>query len=186
MVLDILIILLIVGGVAFGFWKGLLNQGLALLGIYLGALLGRFLYEPIGRGVTAATGFDLRLAQLLAFLLFLILTPILLLLGARALWGNLRLPRSWGQLDLIGGSLLGMVVGLLAAMMAVLAVGFLVASAHVNAGVATYPLFSQIQAAWMTSSLREPVVLVGHIFYYALLPNAGKTIPDILQVLAPQ
>lgn len=185
MVLDIFIVLLIAAGVAFGFWKGILNQLLALLGIYLGALLGRFLYEPIGRGLSAATGFDLRLGHLLIFLLILLVVPVLLLLGARALWGSLRLPLDWGQLDLLGGALLGAVVGLLAAIIAVLAVGFLVANNQADSGVVNYPLISQMQYAWSTSSLRLPVVQVGHIFYYALLPNAGTATPDILRVLAP-
>lgn len=185
MVLDIFIVLLIAAGVAFGFWKGILNQGLALLGIYLGALLGRFLYEPLGRGLSAATGFDLRLGQLLIFLLILIVVPVLLLLGAHMLWGNLRLPNAWGQLDLLGGALLGAVVGLLAAMFAVLAVGFLVTSNQASSGVVDYPLFSQMHYIWSTSSLRAPVVQVGHIFYYALLPNAGTNTPDILRVFSP-
>ncbi len=185
MLLDILIVLVIFAGVGFGFWKGLLNQAVALLGIYLGALLGRFIYEPIGRSLSAATSFDLRLMELVAFLLFLILMPVLLLLGARAMWGSLRLPRAWGQIDLICGSLLGAVVGLLAAMVVVLAVGFLVTSGHISSSVSNLPIFSPLQYAWSTSSLSAPVIKVGHIFYYALLPNAGKTVPDILQVLAP-
>ena len=42
MFLDILAILLVVAGVAFGLWKGLLTQVVVLVGLYLGALLARF------------------------------------------------------------------------------------------------------------------------------------------------
>jgi uncharacterized membrane protein required for colicin V production len=186
MLLDILIVLFIVGGVAFGLWRGLLNQGVAILGVYLGALLGRFVYEPLARPIAAGTSLDLRLVQLLVFLLIIIAVPTLLLLGARSLWGSLRLPHAWGQLDLVGGMVLGAVVGLLAAMFVVLTFGFVVATGHTNASAASYPLYDQIQAAWSASLLRAPIVQIGHVLYYSLLPNVGKATPDILQVFAPR
>jgi uncharacterized membrane protein required for colicin V production len=186
MLLDILIVLLIIGGVAFGLWRGLLDQGLAILGVYLGALLGRFVYEPVARPIAGATSLDLRLVQLLVFLLIIIAVPVLLLVVAHMLWGSLRLPHAWGQADLVGGTVLGAVVGLLAAMFVVLTFGFLVTTAHVNSSTASYPLFDQIQNAWTSSLLRDPVVLVGHILYYSLLPDVGKSSPDILQVFAPR
>lgn len=184
MLLDILIVLLIIGGVAFGLWKGVLNQGLAILGVYLGALLARFVYEPVARFIVAATSFDLRVVQLLVFLLIIIAVPVALLLAARSLWGSLRLPRAWGQADLVGGMVLGAVVGLMAAMFVVLTFGYLVTSVHA-VSAANFPLFGQIQAAWSASLLRAAVVQIGHVLYYSLLPNVGKTIPDILQVFAP-
>ena len=186
MLLDILIVLLIIGGVAFGLWKGLLNQGIAILGVYLGALLGRFLYDPIARPIAGVTSLDLRLVQLVVFLVIVIAVPILMVVLARTLWGSLRLPRSWGQLDLVGGTFLGAVVGMLAAMFLVLTVGFLVTTAHVSGTAAHYPLVDQLQAAWSASLLRDSVVEVGHILYYSLLPSVGKTAPDILQVFAPR
>lgn len=184
MLLDILIVLLIIGGVAFGLWKGLLNQGLAILGVYLGALLARFVYEPVARFIVGATNFDLRVAQLLVFLLIIIAVPVALLLAARTLWGSLRLPQAWGQTDLVGGMALGAFVGLLAAMFVVLTFGFLVTNAHAGS-TANFPLFGLFQSAWSDSLLRSPVVEIGHVLYYSLLPNVGKTIPDILQVFAP-
>jgi hypothetical protein len=186
MLLDILIILLIIGGVVFGLWKGLLSQGIAILGVYLGALLGRFVYDPIARPIAGATGLDLHLVQLLAFLLIIIAMPTLLLIVAHTLWGALKLPDAWGQADLVGGTALGAVVGLLAAMFVVLTFGFLVTTAHVTSVATSYPLFDQIQAAWSASLLRGPVVTVGHVLYYTLLPNVGKSSPDILQVFAPR
>jgi len=184
MLLDILIVLLIIGGVAFGLWKGLLNQGLAILGGYLGALLARFVYEPVARFIVAATSFDLRVVQLIVFLLIIIAVPVALLLTARTLWGSLRLPPAWGQTDLVGGMVLGAVVGLLAAMFVVLTFGFLVTSVHAASAV-NFPLFGLVQTSWSASLLRAPVVEIGHVLYYSLLPNVGKTIPDILQVFAP-
>lgn len=186
MLLDILIVLLLIGGVAFGFWRGLLNLALAIVGVYLGALLGRFVYEPIAQVVASVISLDLRLTQLIVFLLMIIAVTVLLSIGAHALWGSLKLPYRWGQTDLIGGMLLGAVLGLLAALFLVLTFGFLVTTAHVNSNAANYPLFNQIQAAWSSSLLRAPMVQVGHVLYYSLLPNVGKSNPDILKVFAPQ
>ena len=186
MLLDILALLLIVSGVAFGLWKGLLNQGLAILGVYLGALLARFLYEPLARVGVSILPLDLHLVQLIVFLLIIIAVPTLLLLAAHTFWGSLRLPHAWGQLDLVGGTFLGAVVGLLAAMFLVLAVGYLVASTHTNPNAANYPLFGFVQSSWSSSLLRGPIVQVGQVFYYSLFPNAGKTIPDILHVFTPR
>ncbi len=186
MLLDVLVVLLVMGGIAFGFWKGLLHQGLAIVGIYLGALLARFVYEPMARPIAAATSFNLRLVQLVIFLLIVIAVPVVVLVVARTLWGPLRLPDTWGQVDLVGGMLLGAVVGLLAALFLALAFGFVVATIQANSSAANYPLFGLIPAAWSASLLRAPLVDVGHLLYYSLLPNVGNTIPDILHVFAPR
>ena len=66
---------------------------------------------------------------------------VLRLLGAQARWGSLRLPPVWGQLDMLGGALLGAVVGLLA----VLVGGFLVGSSPASVGGVTVPLRSPLQ-----------------------------------------
>jgi uncharacterized membrane protein required for colicin V production len=186
MTLDILIVLCIVAGVGFGFWKGLFNQGLIIVGVYLGALVGRFVYEPIAQPLTDIIHLDLHFAQLLIFLLIVILVPVGLFLAAHALWGSLRLPYAWGQLDLLGGAVLGAVVGLLAAMLLILSAGFLFINSHVSTASANDPLFVSIQSAWSTSRLRDPVVQVGQFVYYSLLPNVGATVPNILQVFAPR
>jgi membrane protein required for colicin V production len=186
MLLDILIVLLIIGGVAFGFWRGLWNLVVVIVGIYLGALLGRFVYEPIAQAVSSFLPLDLRLLQLLVFLLLIAAVTTLLLVGAHALWGSLKLPYRWGQTDLVGGMLLGAVAGVLAALFLVLTFGFLISTAHVNSNAANYPFFSVVQTAWSSSLLRAPMMQVGHVLYYSLLPSASKTTPDILKVLAPQ
>ena len=187
MLLDLLIILLVVAGVAFGFWRGIIPLALAIMGIYLGALLARFIYEPVAQAFVQVSGFNVGLARLLVFLLILILVPVLLIILAHTIWGTLRLPQKWGQVDLLGGSLLGAVFGLMAAMVLVLAVGFLVTTSHLSDTQGyQYPFFEQIRATWMSSLLRAPIVQIGHLFYYALLPNAGKSVPDILQVLGPR
>jgi uncharacterized membrane protein required for colicin V production len=186
MLLDILIILFIVGGVGFGFWRGVLYLGLALLGVYLGALVGRFVYEPVARSIAGAINFDLNALQLIIFLIVVLAVPALLLVTAHTVWGSLKLPHAWGQLDLIGGMLLGAVVGLLFAMFLVLTFGFLATTTQAASTATNYPLFSALQSTWSSSLLRAPVVQIGHVLYYSLLPNVGKTTPDLLQIFAPR
>lgn len=183
MLLDVLIILLIVAGVGFGFWKGILVPGLTIVGIYLGALLGRFVYQGLAQSLVALVPLNIGVMQLVVFLLIVVLMPLALVFGLRSLLGTLRLPPNLGQVDLLGGSILGGVLGLVVAMLAVLAVGFLVTTADLTAsGGLHYPLFDFLQSTWAGSVLRAPIVVVGHVFYYSLLPNAGKSVPDILNV----
>jgi uncharacterized membrane protein required for colicin V production len=184
--LDLVIILLVIAGVGFGFWKGILVPGLTIVGIYLGALLARFIYQPLAQSFVALVHLDISIAQIVLFLLIVALVPIGLVFGLRSLLGTLKLPAGLGQVDLLGGSILGAVLGLVVAMLVVLAVGFLVTTANLTeSGGLHYPLFDTLQATWARSILRGPIVVVGHLFYYALLPNAGKSVPDILNVFGP-
>ncbi|HEY7126257.1 MAG TPA: CvpA family protein [Ktedonobacterales bacterium] len=186
MLLDVLIILLVVGGVGFGFWRGILLPGLTIVGIYLGALLARFVYQSLAQSLSSVLPLNVSIAQVVIFLLIVALVPIGLAFGIRSLMGTLKLPPRLGQVDLLGGSILGGILGLVVAMLAVLAIGFLVTTADLTeSGGLHYPLFDALQATWGASILRGPIVVVGHLFYYALLPNAGKTVPDILNVFIP-
>lgn len=187
MFLDILAILLVVGGVAFGFWKGLFTQVVVLIGLYLGALVARFLYEPLAHSIVGIIGIDLHLTELLLFLLILVIIPVLLVVVAHSLWGPLRLPYSLGQLDLLGGALAGLLVGLLAAVFLVLLFGYLASLSQYSPDAIHYPLYSQMQTTWSSSIVQSLVVHhVGHIVYYSLLPNVTAATPDILQVFAPR
>lgn len=187
MFLDILAVLLVVAGVAFGLWKGLLTQVVALIGLYLGALLARFLYEPLANSIVAVVGLDLHLTELLIFLLVLVIVPVVLVVVARNLWEPLRLPYSLGQLDLLGGALVGLLVGVLAAVFLVLLFGYLASLSKYSPNAVHYPLYSQMQTTW-TSSIVQPLVVhqVGHFIYYSLFPKVTADAPDILQVFAPK
>jgi hypothetical protein len=77
MLLDVLIILLVVAGVGFGFWKGILLPGLVIVGIYLGALLARFIYQPLASSFVALLPININLAQILVFLLVIAAVPLL-------------------------------------------------------------------------------------------------------------
>jgi uncharacterized membrane protein required for colicin V production len=186
MVLDIVFLLLVVAGVAFGLWKGLLTQVLLIVGLYLGALVARFVYQPVGQSIVAVVGLDLRLTELIIFLFVLVLVPVLLIVGAHSFWGSLRLPYSLGQLDLLGGALVGLLGGMLAGVFLVLLFGYLASLSQYSPDAVHYPLYSQIQATW-TSSIVRPLVVhqFGHFVYYSLLPKITADVPDILQVFAP-
>ena len=187
MFLDILFFALVVAGVAFGLWKGLLTQVVVLVGIYLGALVARFVYEPLARSIVGFLGLDLHLTELVIFVFILVGVPILLVIGIHYLWGSLRLPYSFGQLDLLGGALVGLFVGALAGVFLVLLFGYLASLSKYSPDALHYPLYSQIQSTW-TSSIVRPLVIdrVGHVIYYSLLPKLSADAPDILQVFAPR
>lgn len=187
MFLDILVFGLVVAGVAFGLWKGLLTQVVALVGMYLGALVARFVYESLARSIVAVMGLDLRLTELVIFVFILVGVPVLVVIGVHSLWGPLRLPYSLGQLDLLGGALVGLFVGALAGVFLVLLFGYLASLSKYSPDALHYPLYSQIQTTW-TSSIVQPLVVdrVGHIIYYSLLPKLSADAPDILQVFAPK
>ena len=75
--LDIIISVLLVVGLVIGLREGLVKQAAGLAGAIGGLLLGRMFYMPVGEWLTSAFGMSVEAARVTAFILILIVVPLL-------------------------------------------------------------------------------------------------------------
>ncbi len=76
--IDIIISVLLVIGLLTGVRDGLVKQVAGLAGIIGGLLLGRMFYLPAGEWLGSALGISVEAAHITAFILILIIVPLLL------------------------------------------------------------------------------------------------------------
>ena len=75
--IDIIISVLLVVGLVIGLREGLVKQVAGLAGVIGGLLLGRMFYVPVGEWLTSAFGMSVEAARVTAFILILIVVPLL-------------------------------------------------------------------------------------------------------------
>ena len=75
--IDIIICVLLVIGLISGLRDGLVKQIAGLAGLIGGLLLGRMFYMPVGEWLTSAFGMSVEAAYVTAFILILIIVPLL-------------------------------------------------------------------------------------------------------------
>ncbi|MGD9047614.1 MAG: CvpA family protein, partial [Anaerolineae bacterium] len=73
---DFLIILVLLGGAALGFLRGLVRMALSLLVLYIAAVVATIGYVTAGRWVSYITTLPTTTSQGLGFLLLLLVTAI--------------------------------------------------------------------------------------------------------------
>lgn len=105
-VIDIVIVCLLGVGAILGLMKGFLKQLATLLGLVLGLLAARALYEVAAREVFSRLTDNLTVAQVLAFVAIWLLVPVLFWLVA-ALVSRLLEVVSLGWLNRLLGAVLG-------------------------------------------------------------------------------
>ena len=76
--IDIIISVLLVIGLISGLRDGLVNQVAGLAGLVGGLLLGRTFYMPVGEWMASTFGMSAEAAHITAFILILIVVPLLL------------------------------------------------------------------------------------------------------------
>ena len=75
--IDIIIAVLLVVGLIGGLRDGLVKQVASLVGLIGGLLLGRAFYVPVGEWLAETFGFSAEVAHITAFILILIVVPLL-------------------------------------------------------------------------------------------------------------
>jgi uncharacterized membrane protein required for colicin V production len=103
---DFLIALVLVGGVALGFVRGLVRMALSLLVLYVAAALAMVLYPRVGTWISQMSSLPLAVAQGLGFLLVLAVVAILLNFLLHRTYKDTELP-GLRQIDQLGGMVIG-------------------------------------------------------------------------------
>ena len=104
--MDIIIAVLLVIGLVSGLRDGLVKQVAGLVGLVAGLLLGRTFYLPVGEWMTTTFGMSDKVAHITAFILILVVVPLLLNL-AGWLVSKLLSAICLGWINRLLGSLVG-------------------------------------------------------------------------------
>jgi len=108
---DILIAFALIGGVIWGFTRGLVRMALSLLVLYLAVVLAMSFYVKVGEWIVYLSGGSLAqaAAELTAFLFILILTTTVVNFALSRAFKETELP-AIRQIDQLGGLVLGFVL----------------------------------------------------------------------------
>lgn len=105
-ILDIVILLLFIGGVIAGMMKGFIKQLASLLGIVVGLFAAKMLYATVAEKFGSQVTDNMTIAQILSFLLIWILVPLAFVFLAHLLTKALEAVEL-GWINRILGGLLG-------------------------------------------------------------------------------
>lgn len=167
---DILFILLLLGGLALGFFQGTIRLIVAIAAFYVGIILASLYFTTLGLTFQRQFGSSLRVAQITAFGVILLVAFLLLLVAGIYTFRYARLPSSLDFIDRMIGTVLGLVMGaLFLGMLAVI----LKLLFFQQLGVAALPIFASFQRSVQGS------FLVG-FFSNQILPLIFTTVRPVL------
>ncbi|MEN9934378.1 MAG: hypothetical protein RLZZ387_957 [Chloroflexota bacterium] len=108
---DLLFILLVLGGLAVGFFQGTIKLMVAIVSFYVSIVLSSLYFQIVGRFFRQRFGTTLEVGQITAFGLILLMTFLLLTLAGLYTFRYAKMPPSLDFIDRILGTLLGLVLG---------------------------------------------------------------------------
>jgi uncharacterized membrane protein required for colicin V production len=160
---DVIIIVILLGGVFIGMLRGLVRMVLNLLVLYVGAVLAVTFHIPLANYVYRIFAFPSRLSVSLSFVLILIVTYIVLTFIIRRTYKETELP-GIRQLDQLGGLVVGFLVTALWIGFGLLVISFFLSTAPVDV--------QGVQKNLITYFRRSAMVDV----FYRFLPVALATL----------
>ena len=105
---DVLFLLGMVGGAAWGFYRGIVRSALGTLVLYVSTVISTIGYRSLSRMLTGATGQGAHAADALAFVVLAVVLTILLTLIGRDLTAHIDTDRM-GVWSNIGGMFFGFI-----------------------------------------------------------------------------
>lgn len=107
-VIDILFILLLLGGLALGFFQGTIKLIIAIVAFYVGIVLASLYFLVVGDFFRRRFESTPEVSQITAFAVILLVSFLLLLIAGLYTFRYARLPSSLDFIDRVIGSLLGL------------------------------------------------------------------------------
>jgi uncharacterized membrane protein required for colicin V production len=108
---DILFILLLLGGLALGFFQGTIRLLIAIIAFYVGIVLASLYFTTVGLFFQQRFSSTLRVGQITAFAMILLIAFLLLTIAGLYTFRYAKMPASLDFLDRIIGTLLGLLLG---------------------------------------------------------------------------
>jgi uncharacterized membrane protein required for colicin V production len=150
--MDVLFILLVLAGLAVGFFQGTIKLVIAIISFYVSIVLSSLYFQIVGRFFRQRFGTTLEVGQITAFGLILLVSFLLLTLAGLYTFRYAKMPPSLDFIDRIVGTLLGLVMGaLLLGIFASLLESLFVF--RNPSGILTFPFMRAFQGAVRSSFL---------------------------------
>jgi uncharacterized membrane protein required for colicin V production len=167
---DLLFLLLLLGGLALGFFQGTIKLLVAIVAFYVGILLASLYFTTVGLTFMRRFNSSLQVGQITAFAVILLVAFLLLTVAGLYTFRYARMPSSLDFLDRMVGTVLGLVMaGLFLGMFAVI----LKLLFYREIEVAQLPIIASFQ-----SSVRSSFLVV--FFSNQILPLIFVTLQPIL------
>jgi uncharacterized membrane protein required for colicin V production len=110
---DLLFILLVLAGLALGFFQGTIKLVIAIISFYVSIVLSSLYFQIVGRFFRQRFGTTLEVGQITAFGLILLVGFLLLTVAGLYTFRYAKMPPSLDFVDRVIGTLLGLVLGAL-------------------------------------------------------------------------
>lgn len=110
---DIFFILLLLGGLALGFFQGTIKLIVAIIAFYLGIVLASLYFSMFGNFLRSKFNSTAEVGQIVAFALILLISFLVLLAAGFYTFRYAKAPPSLDFIDKIAGTLLGLLLGAL-------------------------------------------------------------------------
>jgi membrane protein required for colicin V production len=148
---DILYLLLILGGLALGFFQGTIKLVVAVVSFYVGIILASLYFQTVGNFFRVRFHSSVGVSQITAFALILLMSFIILTIAGLYTFRYAKMPASLDFIDRIIGTVLGLFMSAL--MMGMMS---LILQRLVSAGlgdVADLPIGAMVQSGVRSSQL---------------------------------
>jgi uncharacterized membrane protein required for colicin V production len=172
---DFLIVLVLLGGAALGFLRGLVRMALSLLILYIAAVVATTAYTLAGRWIGYITSLPTTISQGLGFLLLLAVTAIVLNFVLRKTYRDTELP-GIRQIDQLGGMIIGFFLATLWIGFGILVIAFILGAPGNEDSTLRLNLIGFFQSSNLIPIFYQflPIALA------TLKPWLPKGLPDIL------
>ena len=170
--IDILYIVLLLGGLALGFFQGTIRLLIAIVAFYVGIVLASLYFTTVGLVFQRRFSSTLYVGQITAFAIILLVSFLLLSIAGFYTFRYAKMPASLDFIDRIVGTLCGLFLGALFLGMLAIVLKDLFVYQDV-AGTVTFPIVRLIQRG-----VRESF-LIG-FFSNQILPLIFTTMRPIL------
>src|SRR4029078_529336 len=111
--IDILFLLILLGGLALGFFQGTIKLLVTIISFYISLVLASLYFQAVGNFFRVRFNSSQEVGQITAFATVMLISFFLLLLAGLYTFRYLKMPSSLDFFDKIIGTLLGMLLGAL-------------------------------------------------------------------------
>lgn len=169
---DFLMLAFVVIGVIFGFFKGMVKLGLAIVTFYLSIVVASLYYRPLASGIAKNSSTSFQVIEMLSFLLLLVFIYVILFLTALYTFRYLTVKGSIQFLDKIIGAFLGLILGAMFASIFAMMMRYLFIYTNAPATL-DFPAMRFLQESTFNSVLKD-------VFLNTILPILYAPISPIL------
>jgi len=171
-VIDILFILLLLAGLALGFFQGTIRLIVAIAAFYIGIVLASLYFTTVGLFFQRRFNSTLAVSQIMAFALILLVAFLLLTIAGLYTFRYAKMPASLDFIDRIIGTMLGLLLGCL--FLGMLAIVFKDLFIYQDvAGSISFPIMRSFQSGVRSSFLVS-------FFANQILPLIFATVQPVL------